>query len=68
VPANSFFCFTITVNSVTGGGLTLLYDSTTDKTNLISSQTIFIPEFALLLAGIALLAPRVRRTGKGRHR
>jgi hypothetical protein len=64
---NSFFCLKITVNSVTGGGLNLLYDSTTDKTNLVSSQTIFIPEFALVLVGIALIAPRIRRTSRGRR-
>ncbi|HEV2013944.1 MAG TPA: glycosyltransferase family 2 protein [Candidatus Dormibacteraeota bacterium] len=65
VPAGSFFCFTITVNSVTSGGLTLHYDASTSATRLTSSQTIFIPEFALLLAGIALIAPRVRRIRTG---
>jgi cellulose synthase/poly-beta-1,6-N-acetylglucosamine synthase-like glycosyltransferase len=66
VGANSFFCLTVTVNSVTGGGLNLLYDSTTDKTNLISSQTIFIPELALGLLGIALIAPRLSRLRRQR--
>jgi cellulose synthase/poly-beta-1,6-N-acetylglucosamine synthase-like glycosyltransferase len=68
VPAGSYFCYTVDVTSVTGGGLTLDVDSSTAATALISSQTIFIPELVLPLVGLAALAPvaarlRRRRTG-----
>jgi cellulose synthase/poly-beta-1,6-N-acetylglucosamine synthase-like glycosyltransferase len=64
VPSGSFLCFTVFVNSVTGGGLTLHYDSAATPTNLNSSQTITIPELVLPFFGLALLAPfaaRIRR-------
>ncbi len=65
VPAGSFLCFTVSVNSVTGGGLVLNSDAATTPTNLNASQMIVIPEMVLPLLGISVLIPlagRVRRT------
>jgi cellulose synthase/poly-beta-1,6-N-acetylglucosamine synthase-like glycosyltransferase len=56
VPASSFFCFTLTVNSL-GLALTLDYDASGSPTNLASTQTIFIPELVLPFVGLVLLAP-----------
>jgi cellulose synthase/poly-beta-1,6-N-acetylglucosamine synthase-like glycosyltransferase len=56
VPAGSFFCFTLAVNTL-GLALTLDYDAGSSPTNLISTQTIFIPELVLPFLGLALLAP-----------
>jgi hypothetical protein len=56
VPAGSFFCFTVTVNTL-GLALTLDYDASGSPSNLISTQTIFIPELVLPFLGLALLAP-----------
>jgi hypothetical protein len=56
VPAGSFFCFTVAVNSL-GLSLTLDYDASGSPTNLISTQTIFIPESVLVFLGLALLIP-----------
>jgi hypothetical protein len=61
VPAGSYFCYTIGVTAVTGGGTTLDVDSSTTPTALISSQTIFIPEMVLPLVGLAALAPLAAR-------
>lgn len=64
VPAGSFLCFSVDINSVTGGGLILSYDAAATPTNLGSSQTILIPELVLPLVGLSLLAPfasRLRR-------
>ncbi|MFI5283653.1 MAG: glycosyltransferase [Candidatus Dormibacterales bacterium] len=61
VPAGSFLCFSVTVNSVTGGGLVLNYDAAATPTNLNSSQTILIPEHVLPFLGLALLVPLARR-------
>ncbi|HEV2013945.1 MAG TPA: glycosyltransferase family 2 protein [Candidatus Dormibacteraeota bacterium] len=64
VPTGSFFCWTMLVlDAGADAGRTLLYDDSTDKTHINSSQTIFIPEFALLLVGVALLAPLATRRG-----
>ncbi len=64
VPAGSYLCFSVAINSVTGGGLVLDYDAASTPSNLGSSQTIFIPELVLPFIGLTLLAPlagRVRR-------
>ena len=61
VPAGSFLCFSILVSSVAGGGVTLDYDAAANATNLVSSQTIFIPELLLPLLGAAPLAPLLGR-------
>jgi cellulose synthase/poly-beta-1,6-N-acetylglucosamine synthase-like glycosyltransferase len=61
VPAGSFFCATLTVTSVGVITLTLNYDASSATTNLASTQTIFIPELLLPLAGLALLIPAVAR-------
>ncbi len=61
VPAGSFFCFTLTVTSVGVVNLTLSYDAASAATNLVSSQTIFIPEFLLPFAGLAMLFPAAVR-------
>jgi hypothetical protein len=61
VPAGSFFCFTLAVTSVGVITLTLNYDAASATTNLASSQTIFIPEFLLPLAGLAMLVPAAVR-------
>jgi cellulose synthase/poly-beta-1,6-N-acetylglucosamine synthase-like glycosyltransferase len=71
VPTSSFFCFTITVTSISASNLTLNYDASTAQTNLSSTQTIFIPELVLPFLGLALLSPlgacwRRRRFGGGR--
>jgi hypothetical protein len=57
VPAGSFFCFTIVVNSIGIVTLTLDYDATSSPTNLTSTEMIFIPELALPFMALALLAP-----------
>jgi hypothetical protein len=57
VPAGSFFCFTLTVNSIGLITLTLDYDASGSPSNLISTQLIFIPELVLPFLGLALLAP-----------
>jgi cellulose synthase/poly-beta-1,6-N-acetylglucosamine synthase-like glycosyltransferase len=57
VPAGSFFCFTIVVNSIGIVTLTLDYDATSSPTNLTSTEMIFIPELALPFVALALLAP-----------
>ena len=44
------------VNSL-GLALTLDYDAAISPTNLVSTQTIFIPELVLPFLGLALLAP-----------
>src|SRR5712692_88864 len=56
VPAGSFFCFTLTVNTL-GTALTLDYDAVTSPSNLVSTQMIFIPELVLPFLGLALFAP-----------
>lgn len=61
VPAGSFLCYTVFVNSVTGAGLVLDYDAAATPTNLNSSQTIFIPELVLPFLGLAALAPSTAR-------
>ncbi len=57
VPAGSFFCLTIVVNSIGLVTLTLDYDASSSPTNLTSTQMIFIPELVLPFVGLALLAP-----------
>jgi hypothetical protein len=57
VPAGSFFCLTLVVNSIGLVTLTLDYDASSSPTNLTSTQTIFIPELVLPFLGLALLAP-----------
>ena len=57
VPAGSFFCFMLTVNSIGLITLTLDYDASSSPTNLISTQTIFIPELVLPFLALVLLAP-----------
>ena len=50
--------------------LTLDYDASSSPTNLISTQTIFIPELGLLLFGFALAVPlwlAARRTRREVH-
>jgi hypothetical protein len=49
------------VTSVGVVNLTLSYDAASAATNLVSSQTIFIPEFLLPLAGLAMLVPAAVR-------
>jgi hypothetical protein len=72
VPTGSFFCFTITVTTISASNLTLNYDAATAQTNLSSTQTIFIPELVLPFVGLALLSPfaacwrRRRLSGGGR--
>jgi hypothetical protein len=60
VPAGSFFCWTITVQTASGN-ISLQWDSSAAATNLNSSDTIFVPEYVLLLAGIAFILPVARR-------
>ncbi len=68
VPAGSFFCFTVTVNSIGLVTLTLDYDASGSPSNLISTQLIFIPELVLPFLGLALLAPiAVRRLSSSRR-
>ena len=57
VPAGSFFCLTLVVNSIGIVTLTLDYDAGGSPTNLVSSQMIFIPELVLPFLGVALLLP-----------
>jgi hypothetical protein len=57
VPAGSFFCVTLTVNSIGLVTLTLDYDASSSPTNLNSTQTIFIPESVLPFLALVLLAP-----------
>jgi hypothetical protein len=57
VPAGSFFCFTLLVNSIGVVTLTLDYDASGSPTNLSSMQTIFIPELVLPFLALAMLAP-----------
>ena len=57
VPAGSFFCLTVVVNSIGLVTLTLDYDASSSPTNLTSTQMIFIPELVLPFVGLALLAP-----------
>ena len=57
VPSGSYFCWTIAVNTVGGAGIAVDTDGSAATTNLSSSQTIFIPELALPLAGVAALIP-----------
>jgi hypothetical protein len=67
VPAGSFFCFTVTVNSIGLVTLTLDYDASGSPSNLISTQLIFIPELVMPFLGLALLAPiAVRRLSSRR--
>lgn len=42
VPAGVYFCWTITVTFVTGGGTTLYSDTSTDQTNFTSADAILI--------------------------
>jgi len=56
VPTGSFFCFTITVTSISVSNLTLDYDAASAQTNLSSTQTIFIPELVLPFLGVALVS------------
>jgi hypothetical protein len=63
VPAGSFFCWTMKVNSIASGGVTLSYDGATERTNINSSQTIFIPELVLGVAVLGLIAPLAVRRG-----
>jgi hypothetical protein len=63
---------TITVDSVTGAGFTLAYDSSTDPTNL-STPVITVPESAVAFLVPGLLIPGValavrRRRDRRRHR
>jgi len=57
VPANSFFCFTVTVTSISASALTLNSDATSSPTNLASTDMIFIPELVLPFMVLAVLAP-----------
>jgi len=57
VPANSFFCFTVTVTSISASTLTLNSDATSSPTNLASTDVIFIPELVLPFMVLAVLAP-----------
>ncbi len=68
VPAGSFLCFTVLVNSAAGGGLVLDYDAAATPTNLNSTQTIFIPELVLPFIGLAVLAPLAGRLRRHRGR
>jgi hypothetical protein len=56
VPAGSFFCWTVTVQTA-DNKTSFEWDSSADNTNLNSTQTIFIPEMVLVFAGLALLLP-----------
>jgi len=47
----------LTVNSIGLITLTLDYDASSSPTNLISTQTIFIPELVLPFLALGLLAP-----------
>jgi hypothetical protein len=61
VPTGSNFC--ITVSYVSGSTIVLDYDKatgsagTTRATNLVTPQTIYIPEWGLVLVGFALAVP-----------
>ena len=67
VPAGSFFCFTVAVTSIGALNLTLDSDASSTPSNLASTQTIFIPELALPLAGLAVLLPAVTRRWRSRR-
>ncbi len=66
VPAGKFFC--LTMSWVSGGPVTLDYDKSSAPTNFHTPSVIFIPEYAVALLGLALLAPvlagRRRRVAK----
>jgi cellulose synthase/poly-beta-1,6-N-acetylglucosamine synthase-like glycosyltransferase len=66
VPANSFFCFTVTVTSISASALTLNSDATSSPTNLASTDVIFIPELVLPFMVLAILAPLGARRLMGR--
>ncbi|HLQ62651.1 MAG TPA: glycosyltransferase family 2 protein, partial [Candidatus Acidoferrales bacterium] len=64
VPAGKFFC--LVLDFVSGGPTTLQYDSSTGPTNFLTPSVIFIPEQALALVGLALVAPVSMRLWKRR--
>jgi hypothetical protein len=65
VPSGSFFCWTITVQTA-DSRTSFEWDSSTDNTNLNSSQTIFIPEFGLLFIGLVPFLPALVRRLRNR--
>ena len=60
LPANSYLCWTVTITSVTGGGLDLRYDSNNQQTSL-STPAIVVPESVLPVFGLALFLPFATR-------
>jgi hypothetical protein len=66
LPTSAYLCWTITVVSLTGGGLDLRYDGNNQETS-ITTPTIIVPERAIPIAAVALLIPLIVQQMKGRR-
>jgi hypothetical protein len=61
LPASEYLCFTITVATASGGGITLQYDAAAQPTNL-ATPAITVPlEGVLALGSVAIAAPMLAR-------
>jgi hypothetical protein len=60
LPANAYLCLEVSPTAVSSKRLDLLYDNTFDQTNL-STPTLTVPDRALLLLSLALVAPLAGR-------
>jgi cellulose synthase/poly-beta-1,6-N-acetylglucosamine synthase-like glycosyltransferase len=58
LPTTSYLCWTITVLSVTGGGLDLRYDGNNQETS-ITTPNIIVPEHTIPIVGLVLLIPLI---------